>query len=69
MRKHPTLHMLGTGLFALPILVLGLTFWTLASTVEARSCPPCDMVELNCVGSTCVCTWSSGGGGYNCHPE
>ena len=59
---------LGTGLLSLPILVLGLTFATLASPVEAGAppCAPCDPVELNCDGSVCNCQW---GGYYKCVPN
>lgn len=67
MRKRLALRVLGSGLFALPILVLSLTFFALASTVEAQSCTPCDPVELNCDGSTCVCEFTFGG--YHCNPE
>ena len=67
MRKRLALRMLSTGFFALPVLVLGLTFFALSSKVEARSCTPCDPTELNCDGSTCVCEWTFGG--YHCNPE
>ena len=67
MRKPLALRTLGTGLFALPILVLGLTLFALASPVEAQSCTPCDPDELNCDGSTCICEWTFGG--YHCNPE
>jgi hypothetical protein len=61
------LRVLGSGIFALPILVLGLSLFAVASTVEARSCPDCDPIELNCDGSTCHCTYTFGG--YKCLPE
>jgi hypothetical protein len=57
MSKRLALRALGTGLFALPILVLTLSFSAVASTVEAQSCPACHPVELDCRGSTCECEW------------
>lgn len=68
MIRKLVLRILGTGLFVLSTAVFSLTFGMVASAQdEEAACPKCDLVELNCVGSTCTCQWGFEAG-YKCVP-
>jgi hypothetical protein len=70
MMKKLALRYVGTGLFALSLVVSGLTFATVVSAQEEEeegaACPKCNEVDLTCLGSTCTCQW--GFAGHKCVP-
>lgn len=67
MSKRLALRALSTGLFALPILVLSITFLSARSVEAGEGCPDCHSTTLTCDGSPCACR-STQTAGYKCLP-